>query len=75
MKEVLMYLVHSLVDDSNSVKITTSEAGDIVRFKLTVAPSDRGKIIGKEGRVIKSIRSILHMVASKNNRKVYLDVV
>ncbi|MBU2573810.1 MAG: KH domain-containing protein [Elusimicrobia bacterium] len=75
MKEALVYLVNSLVDDPGAVKLAASEDGNIVRFKLSVAPSDRGKIIGKEGRVVKSIRTILQLAAAKNNKKVFLDIV
>lgn len=75
MKEVLVYLINSLVDEPGSVKLASSEDGNIVRFRLSVAPSDRGKIIGKEGRVVKSMRTILQLVAAKNNKKVFLDII
>lgn len=74
MKEVLMYIVGSLAENPQSVKIGVSEDGNITRFKLALSSSDRGKIIGKEGRVIKAIRSILQAVAARQNRKVYLDI-
>ena len=75
MKDVLVYLINSLVEDPGSAKLSTSEDGNVVRFKLSVAPSDRGKIIGKEGRVVKSIRTILQTAASKSNKKIFLDIV
>ena len=75
MKEVLGYLINSLVDEPGAVKLASSEDGNIVRFKLSVAPSDRGKIIGKEGRVVKSIRTILQLAAAKSDKKVFLDIV
>jgi len=74
MKEVLMYIVGSLVENPQSVKVGVSEDGNVMRFKLVLEGADRGKIIGKEGRVIKSIRSILQAVAAKQNKKVYLDI-
>jgi uncharacterized protein len=75
MKDVLVYLINSLLDEPAAAKLATSEDGNVVRFKLSVAPSDRGKIIGKEGRVVKSIRTLLQLEAAKNNKKVFLDIV
>jgi predicted RNA-binding protein YlqC (UPF0109 family) len=75
MKDVLVYLINSLLDEPAAAKLATSEDGNVVRFKLSVAASDRGKIIGKEGRVVKSIRTLLQLEAAKNNKKVFLDIV
>ena len=74
MKEALMYIIGSLVENPQAVKIGVAEDGDIVRFKLELAPSDRGKVIGKEGRVVKAIRTVLQTVAARQNKKVYLDI-
>ena len=75
MKDVLVYLINSLVDEPAAAKLSTNDDGNVVRFRLTVAPSDRGKIIGKEGRVVKSIRTILQTFAAKSNKKVFLDIM
>lgn len=64
-----------MVDDPGAVKLAASEDGGVMRYKLAVAPADRGKIIGKEGRVVKSIRTILQLTAARNNKKVFLDIV
>ena len=53
MKEALMYIIGSLVENPQAVKVGVAEDGDIVRFKLELASSDRGKVIGKEGRVVR----------------------
>jgi hypothetical protein len=74
MKDVLMYIIGSLVENPQAVKIGVAEDGDIVRFKLEVASSDRGKVIGKEGRVVKAIRTVLQTAAARQNKKVYLDI-
>jgi predicted RNA-binding protein YlqC (UPF0109 family) len=74
MKEVLMYIIGSLVENPQEVKVGVSEDGDITRFKLTLASSDRGKVIGKEGRVVKAIRTVLQTAAARQNKKVYLDI-
>ena len=74
MKEALMYIIGSLVENPQDVKLGVSEDGDVVRFKLTVASSDRGKVIGKEGRVVKSIRTVMQTAAARLNKRVYLDI-
>ncbi len=74
MKEALMYIIGSLVENPQAVKLGVSEDGDVVRFKLTVASSDRGKVIGKEGRVVKSIRTVMQTAAARLNKRVYLDI-
>ncbi len=74
MKEVLMYIIGSLVENPQAVKVGVAEDGDVVRFKLNVASSDRGKVIGKEGRVVKAIRTVLQTAAARQNKKVYLDI-
>jgi len=74
MKDVLMYIVGSLTENPQAVKVGVSEDGNVTRFKLSLDSSDRGKLIGKEGRVIKAIRTILQGIAAKQNKKVYLDI-
>ena len=74
MKEALMYIIGSLVENPRDVKLGVSEDGDVVRFKLTVASSDRGKVIGKEGRVVKSIRTVMQTAAARLSKRVYLDI-
>ncbi len=74
MKEALMFIIGSLVENPQAVKVGVAEDGDIVRFKLELASSDRGKVIGKEGRVVKAIRTVLQTAAARQNKKVYLDI-
>jgi len=74
MKDVLMYIIGSLVENPQAVKVGVAEDGNIVRFKLLLASSDRGKVIGKEGRVVKAIRTVLQTAAARQNKKVYLDI-
>ncbi len=75
MKEALMYIVNALVTEPQSVKVSSSEEGNVLRFRLSVSSADRGKLIGKEGRVIKSVRTVLQAVAAVQNKKVFVDVV
>ncbi|MFH1618906.1 MAG: KH domain-containing protein [bacterium] len=74
MKELLTYLVKSLVDKPEEVRLDSSDEAGTVRFRLKVADSDKGKVIGREGKVIKAIRTLLSSSAEKDNRRVFLDV-
>jgi len=69
-----MFVIGSLVEKPQAVKLGVAEDGNIVRYKLTLDSSDRGKVIGKEGRVIKAIRTLLQTAAARQNKKVYLDI-
>src|SRR3990167_5727609 len=75
MKQLLLDIVNSIVDNPDKVKLdeSTDEEGN-VNFTLTVDPEDMGKIIGKEGKVIKSIRNIIRIPAIKQNKKVNLEL-
>ncbi|MCK4936620.1 MAG: KH domain-containing protein [Elusimicrobiales bacterium] len=75
MKEALTYIVSSLVEKSDEVSLESNEDGNVIRFKINLAPSDRGRIIGKEGKVIKAIRNFLQSVAHKTGKKVFIDIL
>ncbi|HNT97516.1 MAG TPA: KH domain-containing protein [Elusimicrobiales bacterium] len=75
MKELVTYMVNALVDDNQGVKLSMAEDGGVVRFRLSVSSSDRGKVIGREGRTIKAMRSLLQAAAEKEGKKVFLDIV
>ena len=74
MKELVELLVKNIVDEPKAVKIKEERdsAGD--KIILRVADEDMGKVIGKNGRIIKAIRSILRIKATKENRRVYLEL-
>lgn len=75
MKKLLLDIVNSIVDNPEKVKLEEStDAEGTINFTLTVAPEDMGKIIGKEGRVIKSIRNIIRIPAIKQNKRVNLEL-
>ncbi len=73
-KEFLEYVVKSLVDNPNDVKIdrTVDEMG--VLITLTVNPADMGKIIGRQGNTAKAIRTLLRVIGMKNNARVNLKI-
>ena len=75
MKELLAVIAKSLVDDPDSVVITEKEDDRAVVFELHVAENDMGKVIGKQGRIAKAIRSVVKAAAAKEERKVIVDII
>lgn len=75
MKELVQYLAKSLVDNPNAVEVKETEGESASVLELRVAKEDLGRIIGKQGRTAKSIRTILNAAASRVNRKVVLEIV
>lgn len=70
MTELVKYIVTALVDDKDSVSVT--EDGDIIT--ISVAKDDMGKIIGKQGRIIKSIRSVVKAASIKQGRNCTVEI-
>jgi predicted RNA-binding protein YlqC (UPF0109 family) len=75
MKELIEYLAKSLVSNPTAVTISETSADNASVFELKVAKEDLGRIIGKQGRTAKSIRTLLNAAASMANRKVVLEIV
>lgn len=75
MKELVQLLARSLVTHPDEVAVTETQGDAASVFELTVAKDDLGRIIGKQGRTAKSIRTILNAAASRTNRKVVLEIV
>ena len=75
MKDLVHYLAKSLVNDPNAVEVTESEREDTAILELKVAKEDLVRVIGRQGRTAKSIRTLLNAAASKSNRKVVLEIV
>ena len=75
MKELVQYLAKCLVNNPDAVEVKESEADATAVYELKVAKDDLGRIIGKQGRTAKSIRTILNAAASKTNRKVVLEII
>lgn len=74
MKDTLHYIVASIVDDPDAVKIDQSEIDGIINLIITVAKSDMGKVIGKEGKVIRSIRNIMKIKAMKQDIRINITL-
>jgi predicted RNA-binding protein YlqC (UPF0109 family) len=75
MKELVQYLARSLVNNPEAVEVKEIQRESASVLELKVAKEDLGRIIGKQGRTAKSIRTILNAAASKANRKVVLEIV
>lgn len=75
MKELLEFIAKSLVDCPDDVYVTESESGSSVVLELHVNESDMGKVIGKQGRIAKSIRSVIKACASRENKKAIVEIV
>ena len=73
MKEILELVVKNLVDDKDSVSINETKNDRNIVFQVKVASSEMGKIIGKQGRVAKSIRSIIKAIAIKEHVRVNVE--
>ena len=73
-KNLLEYIVKNLVEQKDLVSVEEINTDEKLVLKLHVAKEDMGRIIGKEGRIIKSIREIIYAYAMKNKQKVSVDV-
>jgi predicted RNA-binding protein YlqC (UPF0109 family) len=75
MKPLVEYIARSLVDDPDAVRVNQREAGRTTVLELTVAQEDTGKVIGREGRVAKAIRTLLRVTANRQRRRAVLEIV
>lgn len=75
MKEVLEYIARSLVDDPDAVQVTEEEAGDTLVLRLTVAPDDMGKVIGRGGRTARAIRDVVRASGTRSGLTTVVEIV
>lgn len=75
MKELVEYIVKAIVTDPEKVSITTEDSEEGLLLKLEVAPEDKGRVIGKQGRVAEAIRTLLRVKAAKEETRVRLQIV
>ena len=76
MKNVLEIIAKALVDNPQEVNITEINNEDnSITYELRVAESDMGKVIGKQGRIAKALRTVVKAAASRENKKVSLDII
>ena len=75
MKELLEVIAKSLVCYPEDVVVTEKEEEDKIVLELQVAEDDMGKIIGKQGRIAKAIRTVIKGASLKSNKKVFVDII
>ena len=74
MRELLTFVAQSLVDHPDQVVVRETEGPEAVILELSVAEDDMGKVIGKQGRIAKAIRSVVKAAASKEDKKVIVEI-
>ena len=74
MKELVEVIARALVDHPDEVIVTETNNGKDIILELKVAPEDMGKVIGKQGRIAKAIRSVVKAAAAKDDIQVILDI-
>ena len=75
MKELLLYVAKQLVDNPDAVTVTEREDSQGTVLELRVAPEDMGKVIGRQGRIAKEIRTVIKTVAQRDGKRVTVDIV
>ncbi len=75
MKELVEVIARSLVDKPDEVNVTEREDDNAIVVELRVAQSDMGKVIGKQGRIAKALRTVVKAASSKETKKVIVDIV
>ena len=75
MAELLEWLARRLVDDPDAVRVEEIEREDATVLQLYVAPDDRGKVIGRAGRIARALRTIVRASAARSRRRVVLEIV
>ena len=75
MKNLVEVIATSLVDHPDQVVVTEKETDKTIIIELKVAPEDMGKVIGKQGRIAKSIRTVVKAAATKDDKKVVVEIL
>ena len=75
MKDLVLYIAKALVDNPDSVEVKEVAGEKATVIEIKVAESDRGKIIGKEGRIIKSIRTIVNSASAKTDKRATVEII
>ncbi len=75
MLKLVEAIAKSLVDQPEAVEVTESVDNDTIVIELRVAPQDMGKVIGKQGRIAKALRTVVKAAAVKENKKVVVEII
>jgi predicted RNA-binding protein YlqC (UPF0109 family) len=73
--ELLEYLARQLVDEPDAVRVETAEEEDAIVLRLHVAADDVGKVIGRQGRIARALRTVVRASAARERRRVLLEIV
>ena len=74
MLELIRYIAQSLVENPDQVEVVEKEGADSIIYELHVAPDDIGKVIGRQGRIAKEIRTVIRGAANREGRKVSVEI-
>ena len=75
MKELLTYIAQNLVDNPDQVQVNQYKSDEETVLELRVAPEDMGKVIGRQGRIAKEIRTLVRSVAQRTGQRVSIDII
>ena len=75
MKDLVEYIIKAIVAEPDAVKITEENSDEGLLIKLEVAPDDKGRVIGRQGRVAQAIRTLLRVKAAREETRVRLEIV
>ena len=75
MKDLVEYIVKSIVSEPDAVKVTEESDDQGILIKLEVSPEDKGRVIGRQGRVAEAIRTLLRVKAARNETRVRLEIL
>ena len=74
MRELVLFLAKSLVDQPDAVQVMETEGAEAIILELSVAQEDMGKVIGKQGRIAKAIRTVVKAATEKNAKPVFVEI-
>jgi predicted RNA-binding protein YlqC (UPF0109 family) len=74
MAELLTWIARHLVDDADAVRVETVERDDAIVLRLHVAPEDVGKVIGRQGRIARALRTLVRASGTRDDRRVVLEI-
>jgi len=74
LKELVLFVAQSLVENPDKVTVKETEGAEAVILELSVAPEDMGKVIGKQGRIAKAIRSVVKAATAKSAKPVFVEI-
>ncbi|CAJ1315607.1 KH domain-containing protein [Paenibacillus sp. PK4536] len=75
MEQLVMVIAKALVDHPDDVKVNVVEKENLIVYELSVHPDDAGKVIGKQGRIAKALRTVVTSAAVKTNKRVTVDIM